>query len=82
MNVEKDYALSAKDNPDAQRRLNELEVEISALKLEKAEKLPVLKAADKRSAEDERKRKAEIKDAEKKEKSELATERKQKKENK
>lgn len=82
LNVEKDYALSAKDNPDAQRRLNELEVEISALKLEKAEKLPVLKAADKRSAEDERKRKAEIKAAEKQEKSELATERKQKKENK
>lgn len=82
LNVEKDYALSAKDNPDAQRRLNELEAEISALKLEKAEKIPVLKAADKRSAEDERKRKAEIKAAEKQEKSELATERKQKKENK
>lgn len=68
LNLEKDYALSAKDNAEATQRLAEIEVEISQLKDELKAKLPSLKAEDIAEAEEEKKRKKEIKAAEKAEK--------------
>lgn len=68
LNLEKDYALSAKDNAEAKQRLAEIEVEISQLKDELKAKLPSLKAEDIAEAEEEKKRKKEIKAAEKAEK--------------
>lgn len=68
LNLEKDYALSAEDNAEAKQRLAEIEVEISQLKDELKAKLPSLKAEDVAEAEEERKRKKEIKAAEKAEK--------------
>lgn len=66
--LEKDYALSAKDNAEAKQRLAEIEVEISQLKDELKAKLPSLKAEDVAEAEEEKRRKKEIKAAEKAEK--------------
>ena len=68
LNLEKDYALSAKDNAEATQRLAEIEVEISQLKDELKAKLPSLKAEDVAEAEEEKRRKKEIKAAEKAEK--------------
>lgn len=68
LNLEKDYALSAKDNAEATQRLAEIEVEISQLKDELKAKLPSLKAEDIAEAEEEKRRKKEIKAAEKAEK--------------
>lgn len=68
LNLEKDYALSAKDNAEATQRLAEIEVEISQLKDELKAKLPSLKAEDTAEAEEEKRRKKEIKAAEKAEK--------------
>ena len=68
LNLEKDYALSAKDNAEATQRLAEIEVEISQLKDELKAKLPSLKAEDAAEAEEEKRRKKEIKAAEKAEK--------------
>ena len=68
LNLEKDYALSAKDNAEATQRLAEIEVEISQLKNELKTKLPSLKAEDVAEAEEEKRRKKEIKAAEKAEK--------------
>lgn len=68
LNLEKDYALSAKDNAEAKQRLAEIEVEISQLKDELKAKLPSLKAEDVAEAEEEKRRKKEIKAAEKAEK--------------
>ena len=68
LNLEKDYALSAKDNAEAKQRLAEIEVEISQLKVELKAKLPSLKAEDVAEAEEEKRRKKEIKAAEKAEK--------------
>ena len=68
LNLEKDYALSAKDNAEATQRLAEIEVEISQLKDELKAKLPSLKAKDTAEAEEEKRRKKEIKAAEKAEK--------------
>lgn len=68
LNLEKDYALSAKDNAEAKQRLAEIEVEISQLKDELKAKLPSLKAEDTAEAEEEKRRKKEIKAAEKAEK--------------
>lgn len=68
LNLEKDYALSAKDNAEAMQRLAEIEVEISQLKDELKAKLPSLKAEDAAEAEEEKRRKKEIKAAEKAEK--------------
>lgn len=68
LNLEKDYALSAKDNAEATQRLAEIEVEISQLKDELKAKLPSLKAEDIAEAEEEKRRKKEIKTAEKAEK--------------
>lgn len=68
LNLEKDYALSAKDNAEATQRLAEIEVEISQLKDELKAKLPSLKAEDVAEAEEEKRRKKEIKSAEKAEK--------------
>lgn len=68
LNLEKDYALSAKNNAEATQRLAEIEVEISQLKDELKAKLPSLKAEDTAEAEEEKRRKKEIKAAEKAEK--------------
>ncbi len=68
LNLEKDYALSAEDNAEATQRLAEIEVEISQLKDELKAKLPSLKAEDIAEAEEEKRRKKEIKAAEKAEK--------------
>lgn len=68
LNLEKDYALSAKDNAEATQRLAEIEVEISQLKDELKAKLTSLKAEDVAEAEEEKRRKKEIKAAEKAEK--------------
>lgn len=68
LNLEKDYALSAEDNAEAKQRLAEIEVEISQLKDELKAKLPSLKAEDVAEAEEEKRRKKEIKAAEKAEK--------------
>lgn len=68
LNLEKDYALSAKDNAEAKQRLAEIEVEISQLKDELKAKLPSLKAEDTAETEEEKRRKKEIKAAEKAEK--------------
>ena len=68
LNLEKDYALSAKDNAEATQRLAEIEVEISQLKDELKAKLPSLKAEDAAEAEEEMRRKIDIKAAEKAEK--------------
>ncbi len=68
LNLEKDYALSAKNNAEATQRLAEIEVEISQLKDELKAKLPSLKAEDVAEAEEEKRRKKEIKAAEKAEK--------------
>lgn len=68
LNLEKDYALSAKDNAEATQRLAEIEVEISQLKDELKAKLPSLKTEDVAEAEEEKRRKKEIKAAEKAEK--------------
>lgn len=68
LNLEKDYALSAKDNAEATQRLAEIEVEISQLKDELKAKLPSLKAEDTAETEEEKRRKKEIKAAEKAEK--------------
>lgn len=68
LNLEKDYALSAEDNAEATQRLAEIEVEISQLKDELKAKLPSLKAEDVAEAEEEKRRKKEIKAAEKAEK--------------
>lgn len=68
LNLEKDYALSAKDNAEATQRLAEIEVEISQLKDELKAKLSSLKAEDAAEAEEEKRRKKEIKAAEKAEK--------------
>ncbi len=68
LNLEKDYVLSAKDNAEATQRLAEIEVEISQLKDELKAKLPSLKAEDTAEAEEEKRRKKEIKAAEKAEK--------------
>ena len=68
LNLEKDYALSAKDNAEATQRLAEIEVVISQLKDELKAKLPSLKAEDVAEAEEEKRRKKEIKAAEKAEK--------------
>lgn len=68
LNLEKDYALSAEDNAEATQRLAEIEVEISQLKDELKAKLPSLKAEDVAEAEEEKRRKKEIKAAEKTEK--------------
>ena len=56
LNLEKDYALSAKDNAEATQRLAEIEVEISQLKDELKAKLPSLKAEDTAEAEEEKRR--------------------------
>lgn len=68
LNLEKDYALSAEDNAEATQRLAEIEVEISQLKDELKAKLPSLKAEDIAEAEEEKRRKKEIKAAERAEK--------------
>lgn len=68
LNLEKDYALSAKDNAEATQRLAQIKVEISQLKDELKAKLPSLKAEDVAEAEEEKRRKKEIKAAEKAEK--------------
>ena len=68
LNLEKDYALSAKDNAEATQRLAEIEVEISQLKDELKAKLPSLKAEDPAEADEEKRRKKEITAAEKAEK--------------
>lgn len=68
LNLEKDYALSAEDNAEATQRLAEIEVEISQLKDDLKAKLPSLKAEDIAEAEEEKRRKKEIKAAEKAEK--------------
>lgn len=81
LNVEKDYALSAKDNEEAKKRVEEIDLEIATIKTDLKEKLPVLKAEDKRLAEEERKHKAEIKAAEKAEKAKIAANQKAEKEN-
>ena len=81
LNVEKDYALSAKDNEEAKKRVEEIDLEIATIKTDLKEKLPVLKAEDKRLAEEERKHKAEIKAAEKAEKAEITSNQKAEKEN-
>ena len=61
--------------------LEEIDLEIATIKTDLKEKLPVLKAEDKRLAEEERKHKAEIKAAEKAEKAEIAANQKAEKEN-
>ena len=71
LNIEKDYALSAKDNLEAAKRVEEINLEIAALKAEMQEKLPVLQDEDKRLALAEKQHKAEIKAAEKEEKAEI-----------
>ena len=81
LNVEKDYALSAKDNEEAKKRVEEIDLEIATIKTDLKEKLPALKAEDKRLAEEERKHKAEIKAAEKAEKAKIAANQKAEKEN-
>lgn len=68
LNLEKDYALSAKDNAEAQARVKEIDAEINSLKTELKQRLPELKAADAKAAEEEKLRKAEMKAAEKAEK--------------
>lgn len=68
LNLEKDYALSAKDNAEAQARVKEIDAEITSLKNELKQRLPELKAVDAKAAEEEKLRKAETKAAEKAEK--------------
>lgn len=68
LNLEKDYALSAKNNAEAQARVKEIDAEIISLKNELKQRLPELKAADAKAAEEEKLRKAETKAAEKAEK--------------
>ncbi len=68
LNLEKDYALSAKDNAEAQVRVKEIDTEIAKLKNELKLRLPGLKAADAKDAEAEKRRKDEIRAAEKAEK--------------
>ena len=68
LNLEKDYALSAKDNAEAAKRVIEIDREITALKAEMQTKLPALKEEDKRLVLAEKQRRAEIKAAEKAEK--------------
>ena len=68
LNLEKDYALSAKNNAEAQARVKEIDAEITSLKNELKQRLPELKAADAKAAEEEKLRKAETKAAEKAEK--------------
>lgn len=82
LNLEKDYALSAKDNEDAQKRVAEINLEIAAIKADLSEKLPAMRAEDKRALEEEKRRKAEIKAAEKEEKAKLAAAKKAEKEKK
>lgn len=71
LNLEKDYALSAKGNAEADKRVKEIDDEIASLKAELKNKLPALKAEDMAEAEEEKKRKNEIKAAEKSEKNAL-----------
>ena len=71
LNLEKDYALSAKGNAEADKRVKEIDEEIASLKAELKNKLPALKAEDMAEAEEEKKRKNEIKAAEKSEKNAL-----------
>ena len=71
LNLEKDYALSAKGNAEADKRVKEIDEEIASLKAELKNKLPALKAEDMAEAEEEKKRKDEIKAAEKSEKNAL-----------
>ena len=68
LNFEKDYALSAKDNAEAQARVKEINSEIEVLKNELKLRLPELKAEDAKEAEAEKQRKLEMKQAEKAEK--------------
>lgn len=68
LNLEKDYALSAKGNAEAAKRVIEIDREITALKAEMQTKLPALKEEDKRLVLAEKQRRAEIKAAEKAEK--------------
>ncbi len=80
LNLEKDYALSAKDNEDAQKRVVEINLEIATIKADLSEKLPAMRAEDKRVLEEEKRRKAEIKAAEKEEKAKIAAAKKAEKE--
>lgn len=80
LNLEKDYALSAKDNAEAVARVVEINAEITALKAEMKAQLPVLKEEDRKVKEQEKKHKAEIIAAEKAERAEFKSAKKAEKE--